>query len=84
LYIEGAGINNKILSLIKSHAGVQKVKPGPESKNGFYVIIEEENDSLAVAEQLNRLLAKKNVFLSRLEMVQPSLEELFMKITRGS
>lgn len=84
LHIEGPGLSNKILDYIKTLSGVLDVKPGTASEGGYLVSIEEDMDATVLAGELNRSLAEKNIYLTRLEQTQPSLEDLFMKITRGN
>lgn len=84
LYIEGKGITEKIIDLIKSNPGIVAVETSPENPNGYQIAIAENSDADSIAGEINKELAKKNVYLSRLEVIKPNLEELFMKITRGS
>jgi ABC-type uncharacterized transport system ATPase subunit len=68
---------------VRSVPGVKDIKRSEDGEDEFIILIHEDADARKLALELNRGLAAKNIYLSRLEQAKPTLEELFMKITRG-
>ena len=83
LHIDGRMLPKVKVEIIKSVEGILEIKPGPEGEGGYVLHLKEGADAEKVGEELCRRLAEQKVYISRLELVRPNLEELFMKITRG-
>jgi ABC-2 type transport system ATP-binding protein len=84
LSIAGDGFTEKILEYVRSVPGVKDIKRSEDGEDEFIILIHEDTDARKLALELNRGLAAKNIYLSRIEQAKPTLEELFMKITRGT
>ena len=84
LHIDGKMLRKVKVDVIKSIDGIVEIRPGPDDQGGYLIHLEEGSDAESIGEELSRKLSEQNVYLSRLEQVKPNLEELFMKITRGS
>ena len=82
VYIEGQNLTGEIIDSLTKLPGVQNITPGSEP-GGFYIVAEENADEGAFAAEINRMLADKSIYLSRLEIARPSLEDMFMSITKG-
>ena len=84
LYIAGKDLDDKILQTIRAMPGVLEVVQDPKEPDAYTIKVKEEKGAEVLARELNHKLAKSGIYLSRLELIKPSLEELFMKITRGT
>ncbi|UCH88910.1 MAG: ABC transporter ATP-binding protein [Thermoplasmata archaeon] len=84
LTIDGKGLSEKVLDFIKTIPGVAEIRVNSQRERGYTIIVNEGIDIQDLAGVLNEKLVKRDVYLSRLEQAKPNLEELFMKITRGS
>jgi ABC-2 type transport system ATP-binding protein len=81
IYFEAYGVTPEVQEWLKKYPGIREVNPSSEP-GGFYLIIDEQNDEKGYASGLNSALAGKNIFVSRLEISMPSLEDMFMSITK--
>jgi ABC-2 type transport system ATP-binding protein len=83
IYIEGKGLSQQVLESIKKLSGTLQLYP-KHGHIGFYVQLEDDCDEREYTEKLNKHLVEQKVYLSRIEIPEPSLEELFMSITGES
>ncbi len=75
--VEGKGIDKEVLEKISDINGVQSLE---KTDYGFSAVVEDED----LSTKINKELIENNVQVKSINIEEPNLEEVFLKITEGN